>query len=65
MVIIGVSTFILLEKATIICLVVLQICLGFVEGTAGSCSETCVTGDVDGTEEVSINLLETEFFFKS
>jgi hypothetical protein len=29
-----------------------------VEGTAGSCSETCVTCDVDGTEEVSINVEE-------
>jgi hypothetical protein len=59
MVIIGVSTFILLEKVTIICLVVLQICLDFVEGTTGSCSETCVTGDVDGTEEVSIKVEES------
>jgi hypothetical protein len=58
MVIIGVSSFILLEKATIICLVVLQICLDFVEGTTGSWSETCVTGDVDGTEEISIKIEE-------
>jgi hypothetical protein len=58
MVIIGVSTFILLEKATMFCLVVLQICLDFVEGTTGSCSETCVTFDVDGTEEVSIKVEE-------
>jgi hypothetical protein len=58
MVIIGVSTFILLEKATMICLALLQICLDFVEGTTGSCIETCVTCDVDGTEEVSIKFEE-------
>jgi hypothetical protein len=28
--------------------------MGFVEGETGYCSETCVTCDVDGTEEVSI-----------
>jgi hypothetical protein len=27
--------------------------MGFVEGETGYCSETCVTCDVDGTEEVS------------
>jgi len=37
-----------------ICVVVLQNCIGFVEGETGSCSETGVTCDVDGTEEVSI-----------
>ena len=42
-----------------ICLVVLQNCMGFVEGETGSCSETCVTCDVDGTEEVSVNVEET------
>ena len=38
-----------------ICVVVLQNCMGFVEGETSSSSETCVTCDVDGTEEVSIN----------
>ena len=38
-----------------ICVVVLQNCMGFVEGETGSNSETCVTCDVDGTVEVSIN----------
>jgi hypothetical protein len=30
-----------------------------VEGETGPCSATCVTCDVDGTEEVSINVEET------
>jgi hypothetical protein len=38
-----------------ICVVLLQNCLGFVEGETGSCSETC---DVDGTEEVNIKVEE-------
>ena len=38
-----------------ICVVVLQNCMGFVEDETGSNSEECVTCDVDGTEEVSIN----------
>ena len=38
------------------CMAVLQNCMGFVEGETGSCSETCVECDVDGTEEVSINV---------
>ena len=38
-----------------ICVVVLQNCMGFVEGETSSNSEPCVTCDVDGTEEVSIN----------
>jgi len=38
--------------------VVLQNSLDFVEGGTGSCSETCVTCDVDGTEEVSIKVEE-------
>jgi hypothetical protein len=42
-----------------ICVVVLQNCVGFVEGGTGSFSEKCVTCDVDGTEEVSINVEET------
>ena len=39
-----------------ICVVVLQNCMGFVEGETGSCSETCVTCDVDGTEDISIEV---------
>ena len=38
--------------------VLLQNTLGFVDGETGSCSETCVTCDVDGTEEVSIKVEE-------
>ena len=41
-----------------ISVLVLQNCLGCVEGGTGSCSETCVTCDVDGSEEVSINVEE-------
>ena len=41
-----------------ICAVVLQICMDFVEGETGSCSETFVTCDVDGTEEVNIKVEE-------
>jgi len=41
-----------------ICVVVLQNCMGYVEGETGSCSETCVTGDFIGTEEVSIKVEE-------
>ena len=41
-----------------ICVVVLQNCLGFVDCGTGSYSETCVTCDVDGTEEVSIKVEE-------
>ena len=40
------------------CMAVLQKCMGFVEGGPGSCSETCVECDVDGTEEVSIKVEE-------
>jgi hypothetical protein len=39
--------------------VVLQNCMGFVEGETGSCSETCVMCDDDGTEEVSIKVEDT------
>jgi hypothetical protein len=53
MFIIDVSCFISLEKVTVICVVLLQDCMGFVEGETGYCSETCVTCNVDGTEEVS------------
>jgi len=42
-----------------ICVVVLQNCMCCVEGETGPCSETVVTCDVDGTEEVSINVEET------
>jgi len=41
-----------------ICVVVFQNCMCFVEGEIGSCSEACVTCDVDGTEEVSIKVEE-------
>ena len=40
------------------CMAVLQNCMCFVEGGTGSCSETCVTCDVGGTEEVGINVEE-------
>jgi hypothetical protein len=39
-----------------ICVVVLQNCVGFVDGETGSCSETCVTCDGDGTGEVNIKV---------
>ncbi len=38
------------------CMIVLQNCMCFVEGETGSCSETCVRCDVDGTEEGSIKV---------
>jgi hypothetical protein len=38
--------------------VVLQNGMGFVEGETGSCNETCVTCDGDGTEEASIGVEE-------
>ena len=38
------------------CMAVLQNCMGFVDGETGSCSETCVMCDVEGTEEVSIKV---------
>ena len=41
-----------------ISVVVLQNVMGCVEGETGSCSETCVTCAVDGTEEVSIKVEE-------
>ena len=34
-------------------MVLLQNCMGFVEGETGCCVETCVECDDDGTEEVS------------
>ena len=39
-----------------ICVVLLQNGMGFVEGETGSCSETCVMCDVSGTEDVSIKV---------
>jgi len=42
-----------------ICVVVLQNCIGCVEWETGSCSETCVKDDFDGTEEVSIEFENT------
>ena len=39
-----------------ICVVVLQNCMCCVEGETGSCSEACVTHDVDGAEEASGNV---------
>jgi len=42
----------------VICVVLLQNCMGFVEGETGCCSETCVMCDVDGTEDVSIEVEE-------
>ena len=42
-----------------ICVVVLQNGMGFVEGETGSCTETCVTCDVDGAEEVVIEFEDT------
>ena len=41
------------------CMAVLQNCMCFVDGGTGSCSETCVECDVDGTGEVSIKVEET------
>jgi len=38
--------------------VLLQNCMDFVEDETDSCSETCLTCDVDGTEEVSIKVEE-------
>jgi hypothetical protein len=45
-------------EGTMICLVVLQNCMGFVEGETGSCNETHVKCDVERTEEVSIKVEE-------
>ena len=41
-----------------ICVVLLQNCMGFVEGGTGCCVETRVECDVDGTEEVGIKVEE-------
>jgi len=41
-----------------ICVVVLQNCMDCVQGETGSCSETCVMCDADGSEEVGIKVEE-------
>ena len=41
-----------------ICVVVLQNCMGFVEGGTGCCIEKCEMCDVDATDEVSIKVEE-------
>jgi hypothetical protein len=58
MLIIDVSCFISLEKAAMICVMLLQNCMGYMEGETGSFSETCVMCGVDGTGEVSIKVEE-------
>jgi len=42
-----------------ICVVMLQSCVGYVEGETGSCSEMCVMCDVDGAGEVSNKVEDT------
>ena len=42
-----------------ICVVVLQSCMGYVEGETGYCNETCVMCDVDGAGEVSNKVEDT------
>ena len=41
-----------------ICVVLLQSCMGYVEGETGYCNETCVMCDVDGAAEFSIKVEE-------
>ena len=41
-----------------ICVALLQNCIGVVESEAGSCIDTCVICEVDGTAEVSIKVEE-------
>jgi hypothetical protein len=48
----------MMRGGTIIGLVVLQNCLGFVEGETVSCNETRVKYEVDGTGEISIKVEE-------
>jgi len=55
MLVIDVSCFVWWEKATIICMVVLQNSMDVVEGETGNSSGKGVTCD-DGTEEVSMKL---------
>jgi hypothetical protein len=38
------------------CVVLLEDCMGLVEGETGSCSDTCVTGGVGGTGEGSVQV---------
>jgi hypothetical protein len=47
--------FIPLEKVTVMYVVLLQDSTDFEESETGYCSETCVTGGVGGTGEVSVN----------
>ena len=42
-----------------ICVVVLQDCMGYVEGETAYCNETCVMCDVDGAEEVIVKVEDT------
>jgi hypothetical protein len=42
------------QKITMMCVVLLQDCVGFVGGETGYCSETWATCDVGGTGEVII-----------
>ena len=42
-----------------ICVVVLQSCMCYVEGETCSCGETCVTFDVIGAEEISVKVEDT------
>jgi hypothetical protein len=48
----------MMREANVICVVLLQNCMGFVEGETGSCSETGVECDDDGNEEVSTKVEE-------
>jgi hypothetical protein len=48
----------MMREGTMICSLVLQNCMGFVEGETGSCNETRVKCDVDGTEEDGIKVEE-------
>jgi len=42
-----------------ICVAMLQDCVGYVEGETGYCNETCVMCDVDGAEEVIVKVEDT------
>jgi hypothetical protein len=41
------------------CVVLLEDCMGLVEGETGSCRDTCLTGGVGGTREGSVQVKET------
>jgi hypothetical protein len=41
------------------CVVLLEDCMGFVEGETGSCRDTCVTGGVGGAGEGSVQVEQT------